>query len=345
MLSRISVETKEYHDGRCSSGDLFTSIQLNLKPIGPAFRQSHKMARKLSVQRAATLGPRTNLHQVIIKNTHVPKNKSAQDSDLPVMRSQSFLSTNNVPILAPRRSERIRLEEVISDIWSKDTLPFPGMAPKRSENPIRASANSMMRKLSMASIASNFSRRSSSRVSMNGPTVEVPPRMSSMRPKMANSSMFAYGADRKRSRVPVDFQTAPDAFLPEDFELPARPVLKRQQELSSAGAQSGPVRPYSPLGFRRIKTPTNAGLRATSNSDSSVKKENQAVVPLANGRETPINSLSRPQSQQKIAREASAKNVLEKQVKAPIEATTTPLRRPFKSRSRFFKLLGLAEED
>lgn len=75
--------------------------------------------------------------------------------------------TNRIPVLATSRGERVRLETMLSDVWTRDALPFPGMFSRpRNEHPIRASASSMMRKLSVVSIASNFSKRSASLASI-----------------------------------------------------------------------------------------------------------------------------------------------------------------------------------
>lgn len=118
------------------------------------------IARRISVRRATTVGQKTGLCQVIIKNTSIFKE---MPSSIAINRSQSLLTTNRIPVLAPPRSERSRLESLISDVWSRQTLPYPGMTHRaRSEHTVRASASSMMRKLSVASIASNFSKQSSS---------------------------------------------------------------------------------------------------------------------------------------------------------------------------------------
>lgn len=104
-------------------------------------------------------------------------------------------------------------------MWTKDKLPYPGLAPKRSEYNIRGTANSVMRKLSMASIASNFSRRSgghSSNSILTGMPAEG--KLSKPRPKPKPSSS-GYGSD---GTTTVNFHTAPEAFLPLDFELPDR---------------------------------------------------------------------------------------------------------------------------
>lgn len=76
----------------------------------------------------------------------------------------SLLTTNNrIPVLAPPRGERAKLEALLSDVWTRDVLPFPGItARSRSEYLVKASASSMMRKLSVASITGSFGRRSHS---------------------------------------------------------------------------------------------------------------------------------------------------------------------------------------
>jgi hypothetical protein len=85
-----------------------------------------------------------------------------------INRSQSLLTTTaRVPVLAPSRGERARLEALLSDVWTRDILPFPGItARSRSEHLVRASASSVMRKLSVVAIASSFSKRSASLVSL-----------------------------------------------------------------------------------------------------------------------------------------------------------------------------------
>jgi hypothetical protein len=83
-------------------------------------------------------------------------------------RSQSLLTTNRIPVLAPSRADRIRLEALLADVWTREILPFPGMTGRaRNEHLVRASASSMMRKLSVASIASNFTKRSGSMASLH----------------------------------------------------------------------------------------------------------------------------------------------------------------------------------
>ncbi|CAI4216243.1 unnamed protein product [Parascedosporium putredinis] len=76
-------------------------------------------------------------------------------------------SPTRIPILAPSRAERARLEALLADVWSRDILPFPGMTTRsRSEHLVRTSASSMMRRLSVASITGSFGRRPGSLTSL-----------------------------------------------------------------------------------------------------------------------------------------------------------------------------------
>lgn len=239
--------------------DMFSSLTLDIKSLGPVFGHADSMVRRMSVHRAATLGAKTNLSQVIIKNTQAEKLQQSPPTFSPsvVTRSQSLLSSNHVPTLAPRRAERIRLETAMEDVWTKDTLPFPGMSNRRVENQIRASANSVMRKLSMASIASNFSRRSPSFSSMSNTRSE-----DSYGSKLHRVSQGNLRTLPAKSRRPVpavvDFHNAPAAFLPVDFELEdTRPMGRNRRAAHRAsGVQwsSESSTPAKPKRTRRLST-------------------------------------------------------------------------------------------
>lgn len=146
--------------------NLLTTTSLELKALAPVFGEAGTLARRLSIQRAATVGTRVAPCQVIIRNTHKPQD--SQEMKVPsaaaatINRSQSLLTTHRVAVLAPKRSERVRLEQSLADVWTRDTLPFPGMTVSRGGNIIRASAGSLARKLSLASIHTPFAKRSAS---------------------------------------------------------------------------------------------------------------------------------------------------------------------------------------
>ena len=146
------------------SSPLYTVLCLGLKSLGNVFGLPGTLTRRISIQRTATISPRTNVCQVMIKNTAALKDYKELDNvaSASIGRSQSLLSTNRIPLLAPKRADRLRMECALADVWTRDLLPFPGMSANRGENLIRTSASSVMRKLSRASLTGNFTKRSTS---------------------------------------------------------------------------------------------------------------------------------------------------------------------------------------
>lgn len=113
------------------------------------------------------MGPKSPLCNVILRNTSVEK-EVLSTATATINRSQSLLATKGrVPVLAPSRGDRARLEALLSDVWTREALPFPGMTVRaRNEHLIRTSAHSVMRKLSVTSITSTFTKRSASLASI-----------------------------------------------------------------------------------------------------------------------------------------------------------------------------------
>ncbi|KAI0164875.1 Dbl homology domain-containing protein [Xylariaceae sp. FL1272] len=140
------------------------SLYLSIRSLGTVFRKPGTVARRLSIHRATTVGPKSPLCQVILKNTSSNRDSSANELTLPINRSQSLLTTTaRIPVLAPPRAERARLEALLADVWSRNVLPFPGMASRsRSEHLVRSGASTVIRKLSVAGLAHSFTKRSSS---------------------------------------------------------------------------------------------------------------------------------------------------------------------------------------
>uniref|UniRef100_A0A0B7KM41 DH domain-containing protein n=1 Tax=Bionectria ochroleuca TaxID=29856 RepID=A0A0B7KM41_BIOOC len=161
--SRLSQPRKDEQEMRDTT--TFSSLELNIKSLGTVFGKPGTVARRLSIHRATTVGAKSPLCQVILKNTTVLKDgTNHSSSSTAINRSQSLLCTNTtsrLPVIAPARAERARLEAQLGDVWSRGILPFPGMASRsRSDHLVRAS--SVMKKLSVASLASSFGKRSGS---------------------------------------------------------------------------------------------------------------------------------------------------------------------------------------
>ncbi|KAH6650772.1 hypothetical protein F5144DRAFT_589180 [Chaetomium tenue] len=163
-----SSQTTNSEDEDQTQPDIFNFLSLDIKTLGTVFRKPGTIARKISIHRATTIGPKSPLYQVILKNTSAAK-EAPTSSGSQINRSQSLLTTNSrIPVLAPARAERARLEALLSDVWTRDVLPFPGItARSRSEHLVRASASSVMRKLSSVTIPGSFSRRSASFASLH----------------------------------------------------------------------------------------------------------------------------------------------------------------------------------
>ena len=94
-----------------------------------------------------------------------------------IVRSQSLINMTRIPVLSPRRSERMRLEDELADVWSRDAIPYPRMIGNYTHGSIRRAAGeglagvagNVIRKLSIASITSSFTRRSGSQHSLHSP--------------------------------------------------------------------------------------------------------------------------------------------------------------------------------
>lgn len=297
LRERIVYETHDFVEGQSTMQDMFTSLSLDIKSLGPVFGHANSIVRRMSVHRAATLGAKSHTSQVIIKNTQAQKLPDVPPTFSPGMitRSQSHMSSNFVPTLAPRRAERIRLENALEDVWTKEALPFPGMSNRRVENQIRASANSVMRKLSMASIASNFSRRSPSFSSVSNARSEDSYRSRVQKKSQANLRPHS-AAERQPAPAVVDFHTAPAAFLPTDFELQdVRPASRRRRlanravgvERSSEKASASKPKKVRRLSGHIISLPRSESSACvpertiSQGSDSTVLYQPESLVDFA----------------------------------------------------------------
>ncbi|GIZ42666.1 hypothetical protein CKM354_000592500 [Cercospora kikuchii] len=247
LSNGIERASQAVAEGRMNVLELQSPLTDSMRSIGKAFGKPGSFVRRMSVHRSATIGAITDLNQVIIKNTQAVKevqDNASQDS-LQIPRSQSLATPSHVQTLAPRRAERYRLEAILSDVWSKDLLPYPGMM--RRSDPIRAGANHVIRKFSMASITSNFSssKRTASYTSVNSWRREE--NFTSRPNKSVRRESFNTASSRSTRPLmqPVSFHTAPDAFLPADFELQDPTKSKKRSALRTLTMTM--ERPFSPL--------------------------------------------------------------------------------------------------
>lgn len=269
LAGRIAVEAQHVVEGHTAPIKLQSPLTRELRSIGKAYGKARGFVRRHSVHRTATMGPITDSNQVIIRNTTAPTDDMANSStsSLPVNRSQSVPNTGRAHTLVASRTERIKLEIMLTDVWTKDSIPYPGMGMRRPENAFRETASDLLRKLSMASIASNFSRRSMSYTGAH--TVNAPPE------KLVKAKPVPRPESIKPKRPPlVNFHNAPDAFLPEDFELQV-PDSKRSRRLGLR-TLTMTDRPRSPFFFTENKAPELKRAKSTTQARATTKEEARA---------------------------------------------------------------------
>lgn len=329
--SRVESHAKAVAEGATNVFELHSPLVAEMRSVGKAFGKPGSFVRRMSVHRTATVGPTTDLNQVIIKNTLSAKEAidSTSTTSLQIPRSQSVATPSHVQTLAPRRADRVRLENLLSSVWTKDLLPYPGMTPRRSD-PIRASANHVIRKFSMASITSNFSssKRSASYTSIGqGRKEDAPP------PKART-----LGRDpRLPSGKPplVDFHNAPEAFLPADFEI-QDPAAKRNKSAFRTLTMTM-ERPFSPLLGHENKP---SGLRRAQSVKEPVVPVPSPALPagkeMDNRAKTPIYSVVQDRPKTPAPKLQPPQPAVQGDI-----SQETPAKTPRKSKSRLLRLFGV----
>ncbi|KAI9692132.1 MAG: hypothetical protein M1822_006362 [Bathelium mastoideum] len=244
ISERVAAENQTGSEDKADTVDLLSSLSLDVRSYGTALGRSRSLTKRVSMHRAATLGSMATMSHVIIKNTEAVK-EGKSVAPLPVNRSQSLLSSSHVPTLSPRRIERIRLERSLSNVWTKELLPYPGMAARRPEHPIRASAQSVMRKLSIASLASNFSKRSASYTSVSQSRWDETRAGTPLSFSSAPSGAKTPARQRRRKApVPAEFHNSM-ASLPADFDLQGLQRRSRRMSVVGAIGKASPVSSWS----------------------------------------------------------------------------------------------------
>ena len=223
-------------------------LSLDIKTLGFVFGQPGTLTRRQSIQRASTVNSRKNGHQVIIKNTSSLKESSEPPAPEPecLSRSQSLLSTHRIPILAPKRAERQRLETAMADVWTRDRLPFPGMTGNRGSYLIQRSATSVMRKISKASMTTTSTKRTvSTYISINENDSTPCPEVVDEKPdtaivevqrRVSYASMSDTGLGSGHVKFHRITQTDGASSPPRDHRTPAFP--SELEELSTARMKS-----------------------------------------------------------------------------------------------------------
>lgn len=253
LLECATKEEQRQREDQAVSPPLYSLLSLQMKSLGQVFGLPGTLARRLSVQRASTISPRSNTCQVIIKNTNALKDHKEQQlsPSCSLGRSQSHLTANRVSILAPKRSDRARMEYQLAGVWTKELLPYPGINGHRGENIIRSSASSVLRKLSKANISGQLSKRSAS--------------ISSVTSSQGNSTCSVVSSRKDDEKKPA-----------------GRPRLYGSKSLDLLGIKNGAV-----AGPRRPQLPTRASSKLIGKRQRSktvdVQMEKNTTVPSIEG--------------------------------------------------------------
>jgi hypothetical protein len=336
LARSIETQALEVTQGQRNVFELQSPLTSDMRSIGKAFGKPGSFVKRMSVHRTATVGSTTDLNQVIIKNTQAVKealesaSTNASASSLHIPRSQSVATPSHVQTLAPRRADRARLEAILSDVWTKHLIPFPGMTIGRSEQ-IRGSANHVIRKFSMASITSNFSssKRSGSYTSMAGSRCgkeDYPPSLPSQsrRAGSTSGSSASYqnsSKSRHRSIAPPPARLPLADLLPADFDL--------QDQFPSRGKRSAfrtftmtMERPFSPLlAATKNRPSTGAALRRSQSvRDASAANSEGGSSGKTVVAEKPADSMSMNGT--------------------PTQMVEGQHKQPRKSKSKFMRFLG-----
>lgn len=273
------------------------------------------VARRLSIHRATTVGPKSPLCQVIVKNTTAIKDPSTATSESSINRSQSLLTTNSrIPILAPPRCERARLEAQLSDVWSRKILPFPGITNRsRSEQLVRTSASTMMRKLSVASITNSFTKRSGSSASVN---------------TMKTSDEEAPHANRfvdLSATLHRDLSSPALEFDEDYLEIQRLPMIRDTTErTNSCSPRIQPTGASTPSGTARRQDVSKLGPRRGEPTDMSEKPPLNAPV-LQMSSVNSVSQLSLDRAASPALPLTEKENISQAQkVKRPVQETSSP---------------------
>ncbi|KAG8675384.1 hypothetical protein FPOAC1_001362 [Fusarium poae] len=165
MTACTHTEESEWRSRLCqaSSSDSSTRapgfnsfLSFDIMSLGAVFGRPGTIARSLSTHRTSAREFESSTVHFILKNTCAIRSSNPASAGTGLNRSQSLLATRKArtPVLVPSRSERARLEILVADVWSHGVLPLPGMTNvARNEQAIRRSASTVMRKLSVSSMA------------------------------------------------------------------------------------------------------------------------------------------------------------------------------------------------
>lgn len=152
IAERVAAEGKDYNEYTSANLSLFPPVTSDIRSLGHVFGRPGTLARRQSLHRPrSTPPPKSDV--IIINNTHALSEViGSKSTSTGLSRSASVLIAGQMTILSPKRTERNRIESKLTDVWTRDLLPFGSMA---SGGIRKRDASNLMRRLSAVSLVSS----------------------------------------------------------------------------------------------------------------------------------------------------------------------------------------------
>ncbi|KNG87566.1 rho guanyl nucleotide exchange factor [Aspergillus nomiae NRRL 13137] len=107
----------------------YSFLTLDLAPLDKVLSSEPSFSRTASVHSVAISRVESDLQHVVIKRTHCPHKQGQITRHIDGEFERPKLSLPESPIiLTTRRQDRIRLERIISSVYTRECLPYPGMS-------------------------------------------------------------------------------------------------------------------------------------------------------------------------------------------------------------------------
>ncbi|KAF2721309.1 hypothetical protein K431DRAFT_312600 [Polychaeton citri CBS 116435] len=217
-----SLSTRIVHQGRPDTAQrlpLASPLKTRMRSVGKSYGSVSSFVRRMPIERSTSVGQISGRYQISIKNTwNREVGDSASTPTLRILRSQSVANPGHIEMLAPLRDDRRAIEAALFDVWTKSTLPYPGMKSSRTDR-IRAPTIQVARKFSMSSITSNFSASKCSG-SYSSVTSSKKHGSLSVREEVTVASKICKNPPHTRNLQTMD-------LLPADFDLQVYPARQR----------------------------------------------------------------------------------------------------------------------
>jgi hypothetical protein len=152
-ILRAAAALTEVSTAGQPESNLYSFEVLSLLPLECSTGLTPLLSRKSSIHSLATSANKANLQHIVIRKTHKPGEASPEaDGEIERPKVPPWASAL---VLTTRRQDRVDLERFIFNIYTKSSLPYPGMPPVKGKDLLKPS------KL-MVAIREGVYRRSSS---------------------------------------------------------------------------------------------------------------------------------------------------------------------------------------